>query len=493
MFLGGLVTYSMHWLTAPTGIGEDASRLGIYALDFVIVTGSGGAATWAWLEGSRHLPRWSGGIVLLMVVSSGFLRQWDYATRVKPDVLASDRLEWHNSLIGIALADFISDHPESRIIVPNGQYQFEPLAFLLSDRFPKRRSGMDAPLMEGETVTVLEPRFVRLATTEENLDEWVLLKNRTAYLLPPLDDSIEALDGEESAIVAGNGVVVAKAFTARWQCASPQFVPHQASFANGMDLVGYQSSILRPGNPIWLTYYWQPAYEIERDVELLVQLFDQNREAVVANTHIWPLRGVFRMRAWQPGQIMPLSHSLPIPDNLGFGPYQLHVGLLDLLSRERIHLASGRDLLHLQTFKIPFPPESRVPETRADISFGEFIRLEGFTLSAESDRLTIVFFWKAVNTPPEDFTSFVHIVDSDDNIIAQADIEPLGGQYPTSIWSPDETIVDERIIPGLPKGVFQVLVGWYRHVGDGWERLPIVTGGLLQPDDRALLDTFTLP
>ena len=280
----------MHWLTAPPGIGEDASRLGIYALDFVIVTGSGGAATWAWLEGSRHLPRWSGGIVLLMVVSSGFLRQWDYATQVKPDVLASDRLEWHNSLIGIALADFISDHPESRIIVPNGQYQFEPLAFLLSDRFPKRRSGMDAPLMEGETVTVLEPRFVRLATTEENLDEWVLLKDRTAYLLPPLDDGIEALDGEESAIAASNGVVVAKAFTARWQGASPQFVPHQASFANGMDLVGYQSSILRPGNPLWLTYNWQPAYEIERDVELLVQLFDQNREAVVANTHIWPLR-----------------------------------------------------------------------------------------------------------------------------------------------------------------------------------------------------------
>ncbi|MDE0072165.1 MAG: hypothetical protein OXO48_20820 [Caldilineaceae bacterium] len=190
---------------------------------------------------------------------------------------------------------------------------------------------------------------------------------------------------------------------------------------------------------------------------------------------------------------MPLSHSLSIPDNLGFGPYQLHVGLLDLLSRERIHLASGRDLLHLQTFKIPLPLDSRLPETPADVSFGEFIRLEGFTLSAESDRLTIVFFWKAVNTPPEDFTSFVHIVDSDDNIIAQEDIGPLGGQYPTSIWSPDETKVDERIIPGLPKGVFQVLVGWYRHVGDGWERLPIVTGGLLQPDDRAALDTFTLP
>jgi len=485
MLLPELLTYEGNSPT-PTRI--------VPALPFIyIMAGSGGATIWAWLERSRHLPRWFGGIVLLLVVASGLLRQWDFATRVKPDVLASDRLEWHNNLIEIALAEFISNHPETPIIVPNGQFQFEPFAFLLSDQFPKRKSGMDAPLTKGETVTVIEPRSVRLATTEKNLDEWVLLKDRTAYFLPPLDDSIEALDAEESAIVASNGVVVAKAFTARWQGASPQFVPHQASFANGMDLVGYQSSILRPGNPLWLTYYWQPDYEIERDVELFVQLFDQNREAVVANSHIWPLRGVFRMRAWQPGQIMPLSHSLSIPDNLGFGPYQLRVGLLDLLSRERIHLESGRDLLHLKTFKIPLPPDSRVPETPADISFGEIIRLEGYTLSAESDRLTIVFFWKAINTPPVDYTSFVHIVDSDDNIVAQADMEPLGGQYPTSIWSPDESIVDERTIPGLPKGEFQVLVGWYRHEGDGWERLSIVSGGLAQPDNRAVLDTFTLP
>ena len=304
---------------------------------------------------------------------------------VKPQVLASDRLEWHNSLIEIALADFISNRLETPIVVPTGQFQFEPLAFLLSEQFPNRKSGLEAPLTKGETVTVIEPRFVRLATREENLEEWVLLKEKTAYFLPPLDDSIEPLDGEESAILASNGVVVAKAFTARWQGASPQIVPHQAFFANDLNLVGYQSSVLRPGNPLWLTYYWQPAHKIERDVELFVQLFDQNREAVVANTHIWPLRGVFRVRAWQPGQIMPISHSLSVPENLSFGPYQLHVGLLDLLSRERIPLESGRDSLLLETFKIPLPPDNRVPDTTVDVNFGDIIRLEGYTLSADSD------------------------------------------------------------------------------------------------------------
>lgn len=485
MLLPELLTYESNSST-PTRI--------VPALPFIyLMTGFGGAAIWARLEGSRHLPRWFGYIVLFLVVSSGLLRQWDFATRVKPDVLASDRLEWHNSLIEIALAEHINDRLETPIIVPSGQFQFEPLAFLLYEQFPNRKSGWDAPLMQGETVTVIEPRSVRLATTEEYFDEWVLLKDRTVYFLPPLENSIEPLEDEESAIVASNGVVVAKAFTARWQGESPQLVPHQAFFANDLNLVGYQSSTLRPGHPLWLTYYWQPAHEIERDVELFVQLFDLNRGAVIANTHIWPLRGVFRVRAWQPGLIMPLSHSLSVPENLSFGPYQLHIGLLDLLSRERIPLESGRDSLLLETFKIPLPPDNRLPETTADINFGDIIRLKGYTLSADSDRLRIIFFWQAIGSPLVDYTSFVHIVDSDNNIIAQTDLQPLDGQYPTSIWSPDEVIVDERVFVDLPNGEHQITVGWYRHVGEGWERLPIVAHGFVQPDDRAVLDTLTLP
>ena len=475
------------------GTGPTPTRL-VPALPFIyIMAGSGGAAIWAWIERIRRLPHWTGYIVLLLVVSSGLFRQWDFATRVKPQVLATDKLERHNSLIEIAVAEFIGNSLDTPILLPSGQYQFEPLAFLLAERFPNRESGMDAPIKHGDIVTVIEPNFVRSTTTEGIFDEWVLLKGKTTYFLPPLPNSIEPLDGEESTIVASNGVVVARAFAARWQGEPPQFIPLQASFANYLNLVGYQSSSLRPGNPFWLTFYWQPAQEIERDVEIFVQLFDRNREAVVANTHIWPLRGVFRVRAWQPEKTLPLSHWLPVPDNLAFGPYQLHIGLLDLLSRKRIPLQTGKDSLLVKTFKIPLPPDSRVPESSTDINFGDIIRLNGYTLTTVSDRIGITLFWKAIDSPQADYTSFVHIVDADNKIVAQADFQPLNGQYPTSIWSPNEVIVDERTFSALPKGEYQVHVGWYRHLEDGWERLPIVTDGLAHPDNRIVLDTFTLP
>ena len=35
LFLVSLTCYSLHWLTAPPGISQDASRLGLYAFDFV--------------------------------------------------------------------------------------------------------------------------------------------------------------------------------------------------------------------------------------------------------------------------------------------------------------------------------------------------------------------------------------------------------------------------------------------------------------------------
>ena len=75
MLLPDLLTYERNaWTTSvPNRI--------VPALPFIfIMAGSGGAAIWAWIESRRRLPNWAGYFVLLLVLSSGLLRQWDYAT-----------------------------------------------------------------------------------------------------------------------------------------------------------------------------------------------------------------------------------------------------------------------------------------------------------------------------------------------------------------------------------------------------------------------------
>ena len=64
----------------------------------------------------------------------------------------------------------------------------------------------------------------------------------------------------------------------------------------------------------------------------------------------------------------------------------------------------------------------------------------------------------------------MHIVDADDQIVAQLDVQPRHGQYPTSIWAPDELVADELTLTAIPKGEHRIYIGLYRQRGDSWER-----------------------
>ena len=459
----------------------------ILAFPFIfILAGMGTATIWEWIEGRRRLPHWVGYLVAALVLLFGLHRQWDFATRIGPQFLALDGHKFEFSQI----ADYIGDHPDRPVLLPTYHYQYRhtPLAFLLAEQFPQRKVGGADVLQQGEDVTVIQ-----LDLDNPFAEDWVLLRDGTAHFLPPMPDSMEPLDGEKTAIVGGNGVIVAEAFAARWQGKAMAFTPVEAAFENHLKLVGYQGSDLQPGSPLKVTFYWQPAQRIERDVELIGQLYDPNRDEVVALIHDWPLNGVYRVRAWQPGQAMPLSYSLPIPGDLPPGPYQLNVGVFDLIARERIPLVSGQDVHLVKIFKVPLPEDDRVPKVSTAINFGGLMELRGYTLTPVSDGLQVTLFWQAAAFTEHDYTAFVHVVDADDQIVAQVDIQPHDGRYPTSIWSPGELIVDERTVSPIPNGAYRIFVGWYLHHEAGWERLSVVSEEASSAPDRALLDTIRLP
>ena len=190
---------------------------------------------------------------------------------------------------------------------------------------------------------------------------------------------------------------------------------------------------------------------------------------------------------------MPLSFGLPIPDDLAPGLYHLNVSVYDLLARNRIPLLIGGDVQLVKTFRVPLPLDDRVPENTTDVNFGNIISLDGYTLNPTSDSLKVTLFWRAIVSPEVNFTSFVHIVDSDDRIVAQLDAQPLAGRYPTSVWIPGEMIADERIISPIPAGEYRVYIGWYRHIEDSWERLPILSEGASPAINSYLLDAISLP
>jgi hypothetical protein len=93
-----------------------------------------------------------------------------------------------------------------------------------------------------------------------------------------------------------------------------------------------------------------------------------------------------------------------------------------------------------------------------------------------------------------DYVVFVHLLDSEGELVTQADGPPIDGDYPTSYWAPGELIADERTLPvgELEPGVYQLKVGMY--LLETGERLPAVNAaGERLPNDAIALTEIDLP
>ena len=138
------------------------------------------------------------------------------------------------------------------------------------------------------------------------------------------------------------------------------------------------------------------------------------------------------------------------------------------------------------------PPAGAQIAARRPYTLGEHVALIGYSLpdgpAWASGPLTVTLHWRVLARMSEDYQVFVHLLDESGERIGQGDGPPLGGDYPTSFWTPGETLADPHIIPltsAPPPGAY-LLVGLYR-LSDG-ARLPAyATPGERLPNDAILL------
>jgi hypothetical protein len=101
-----------------------------------------------------------------------------------------------------------------------------------------------------------------------------------------------------------------------------------------------------------------------------------------------------------------------------------------------------------------------------DYNFANKIGLTGYRTYLDETKQTLLLAldWKGVTPPENNYKIFIHLVDSDDNIITQNDVEPLSRLRPTSTWKSEEEILDFYPIP-LPENASleeaTILLGLY--------------------------------
>lgn len=118
--------------------------------------------------------------------------------------------------------------------------------------------------------------------------------------------------------------------------------------------------------------------------------------------------------------------------------------------------------------------------TRAlDFRLGESIHLLGEDLpitqvsagtGSAGSEVPLTLFWKTDRAPTTSYTAFVHLLGAQYNpaqgsyLWGQIDRIPVGGQLPTTAWSPGQLISDPYAIPvqaNAPPGLYKIEVGMY--------------------------------
>jgi hypothetical protein len=141
------------------------------------------------------------------------------------------------------------------------------------------------------------------------------------------------------------------------------------------------------------------------------------------------------------------------------------------------------DDLRLLLVAQPPAPEAKPGTAR----FGP-IQLRHYDWQMTETTLFVTLTWAAEQPIPENFVTFVHILDESGNLLAQQDRQPLGGYRPTTSWQPGEPITDRFAFPHhlLPADGWHIVTGWYSW--PSLERLPLtVTSGEQLDADHYLL------
>ncbi|MBE7551873.1 MAG: hypothetical protein HS126_12460 [Anaerolineales bacterium] len=387
----------------------------------------------------------------------------------------------------VAIRDAVLAHANDTrpIYLPLARFNDPPLLFYLSGRFRREAVLAASP---APSALVISPE------KNEHDSVWVRLQGDTAAILPPLTAEgrqfiqTALAGGSTQAIQTPRGETVAR--LAALPTDPARFVqqpthPLTAAFGSAR-LVGaaHPTAIDPTSAALPVTLYWQAARPMRDDYEVILHLVDDSRR-VVGDGTARPNDWVYPTTFWRPGldtvaaqQPVTLETNSPTP-----GRYWLAVALFDPAAGRRLPLTEGSsdspDTFFIGPLKVPLPAPPPFPlPAEEEATFGNLIQLSAFRLDTPTlpagEPVQLSLLWQALDTPPLDYTVFVHLLDAGNNVVAGNDTQPVNNTYPTTIWSPGERILDRHTLPtpaSLSPGQYRLAIGlYYQPTG---ERLPL--------------------
>ncbi len=207
---------------------------------------------------------------------------------------------------------------------------------------------------------------------------------------------------------------------------------------------------------------------------------------------------------WLPGEIVVERYELPISYGLPPGEYPLRLGYADLTGgRGDLELSTGGETVELATITVtpnPHAPSAEVRK-RALANLDNQVALMSARACSQTslpdclakskavweeplivragDALRLILKWRALTSPRDSATIFIHLIDGAGRPVVGHDYTPLGGSAPTYLWFPKwlpgQTYTDPyrlEIPADTPPGEYWLEVGMYGMTS--LRRFPVV-------------------
>lgn len=216
-----------------------------------------------------------------------------------------------------------------------------------------------------------------------------------------------------------------------------------------------------PGESLPLRLYWRALTSAPTDLSVTLALAAADgAEAALLEA---PLGGAaYPAERWSSGEVVRDLWSLPVSARAPGGTY-------DLVARVEAPDGSvfGPTTVAQVTVRAiarAFDPPPSMSRLEHRSVFGDLAELLGYELEATPDRVNVRLFWRSLAESDERYKVFVHLVDTEGQIVGQSDAEPAQGGRPLTGWVSGEVVTDAHTIdlpPNLPAGSYQLIVGLY--------------------------------
>ncbi len=259
---------------------------------------------------------------------------------------------------------------------------------------------------------------------------------------------------------------------------SPLYRMADARIAPEVQVLGFdvEPNPPMPGEPLRVLIYYRANARMFPIYSSMLTVTDLTGKAI-GEFESFPATFYYPTYRWQPGDFYRDAYSFVLPADAPAGLYHLdlHWYVYDLELRKPDYTKESR--LALGTFRAGDLSATRI-ENPTSQRVGGAITLLGWnsdTLAVvRGQSLTLDLFWRADQAIKESYAVFVHLVDANGQVIADADSLPSSGLFPADRWLIGEGVRDRHILKiptDVPPGNYTLKVGMYLPATGA--RLPI--------------------